>query len=121
MPRPLTLTPAHLVRVGRGLDGIRVEARGFGLLIAFFGVRWVRGSLGGVFLRRFRQERCRALFVGLHGLAWASIALPRASLVEVPAIGSLEPPQLPSLQALPSLRVELTVTAPRPPVEEGLP
>ena len=116
---PLTLTPGHLVRVGSGLDAIRVQARGHGLLLGSLGFRLVRGSLDGLFF--LRGDRCRVLFLGFHGVAWVSLQLPPAARTSVPVAGPARLPEFPVLQALPSLRVQLTVTAPEPPVPEGLP
>lgn len=118
---PLTLTPVHLVRVGNGLDAIRVQARGSGLILGSLGFQFVRRSLDGLFYRRLRGDRCRVLFLGFHGVAWVSLALPPAARTSVPVAGPARLPEFPSLQALPSLRVELTVTPPEPPVHEGLP
>jgi hypothetical protein len=115
---PLTLTPAHVVRLGAGLEGIRVQARGSGIIIGSLGFLWVRGSLDGLFFRRL-GNRCRALFIGTHGVAWVSIPLAPVARTSVPIVKLLQPPELPSVQALPSLRVHLTVTSPEPP--EGLP
>ncbi len=94
-----------------------IEARGSGLLIGSFGVSWVRGSLRAGMLR---EGRCWAIFLGLHGIAWASVTLRPAASIRVPLARVLQPPELPAVQALPSLRVQLTVTAPRPPAEEGM-
>ena len=118
---PLTLTPAHLVRVGTGPDAIRVQARGYGLLLGSLGLRLVRRSLDGLFYRRLRGDRCRVLFLGLHGVAWVSLPLPPAARTSVPVALPAALPEFPTLQALPSLRVELTVIPPEPPVHEGLP
>jgi hypothetical protein len=118
---PLTLTPLHLVRVGTGLDGIRVQARGHGIILGSLGFLLVRGSLDGLLYRRLRGSRCRVLFLGFHGVAWVSMALPPAARTSVPVALPARIPELPPLQALPSLRVQLTVTPPEPPVHEGLP
>jgi hypothetical protein len=118
---PLTLTPGHLVRVGNGPDAIRVQARGYGFIFGSLGFRLVRGSLDGLFYRRLLGDRCRVLFLGFHGVAWVSISLPPAARTSVPVAGPARVPELPRLQALPSLRVQLTVTPPEPPVHEGLP
>ena len=109
----MTLTAAHRVRVGEGLDAVRLEARGFGLLIGTFGLRWVSGSLDVLVWRRFgARRRCRALFLGLHGLAWSSVQLAPIGRAAVP---EARPPQLPALPAaprFPDLAVRLTVTPP---------
>ena len=118
---PLTLTPAHLVRVGSGLDAIRVQARGYGFILGSLGFLVVRRSLDGLFYRRLRGDRCRVLFLGFHGAAWVSLSLPPAAHTAVPVALAARLPEFPELQALPSLRVELTVTPPEPPVHEGLP
>ncbi len=117
----LTVTPVHLVRVGSGLDAFRMQARGHGLILGALGVLLVRGSLEGLFFRRLRGDRCRVLFLGLHGVAWVSMLLPPAARTSVPVALPAALPEFPSLQALPSLRVQLTVTPPEPPVHEGLP
>jgi hypothetical protein len=113
--RLVKLTPAHLVRVGGGLDAVRVQARGFGLLFGSFGLRWVPGAIDAVVFRRFGSGRCRALFIGLRGIGWASIALAPAGLALVPPVEELRPPELPSLSPLPALEVHLAVRAPEPP------
>ena len=117
----LTVTPVHLVRVGSGLDAFRMQARGQGLILGALGFLLVRGSLDGLFFRRLRGDRCRVLFLGLHGVAWVSMLLPPAARTSVPVALPAALPEFPSLQALPSLRVQLTVTPPEPPVHEGLP
>lgn len=113
--RRVTLTPVHLVRAGVGRDAVRVEARGVGLIFGSLGLLRVRGSLDVVLLRRLRSNRCRALFIGLHGVAWASVRLPPAGRTSVPAVGDLHAPELPPAPALPALDVNLTVNPPEPP------
>ena len=98
-----------------------MQARGHGLILGALGVLLVRGSLEGLFFRRLRGDRCRVLFLGLHGVAWVSMLLPPAARTSVPVALPAALPEFPSLQALPSLRVQLTVTPPEPPVHEGLP
>ena len=139
--RRLTLTPVHLVRVDAGLEAIEagnpaseaieagnpaseaieVRARGYGVLLSSLGFFRVWRSLDAVLFRRLPRGRCRALFLGLHGAAWVSLSLPPSARTSVPIVRSPRLPELPSMQALPSLRVQLTVTPPEPPVEEGLP
>lgn len=109
------LTPAHLVRVGVGLDAIRVQARGFGVILGSLGLWWVRGALDTVVFRRFRSGRCRALFIGLNGVGWASVQLAPASLTRVPAVRALQPPAPATLLPLPALDVHLAVRPPEPP------
>ena len=111
----MKLTPAHLVRVGAGLDAVRVEARGVGLIVGSFGLSWVWGSKDTVVFRRFRFGRCRALFLGLNGIGWASVALAPASRTSVPAVRELRLPALPALLPFPALDVHLTVRPPEPP------
>lgn len=111
----VALTPVHLVRTGEGRDAVRVQARGSGFLVGSVGFLRVRGELDTCLLRRFRSARCRALFVGLHGVAWASVPLPPAGHVEVPEVGTLKPPEAPRALALPDLDVELRVNPPEPP------
>ena len=117
--RRLTLTPAHLVRVDAGLEALEVHARGYGLLFSSLGFFRVWRSLDALRFRRVRGGRARALFLGLHGVAWVSISLPPGARTSAPVVKAVRSPELPSLQALPSLRVQLTVTSPAPP--EGLP
>ena len=117
--RRLTLTPAHLVRFGTGPEAIEVRARGFGIVLSSLGFFRVWRSLSVVVFRQLTRDRCRGLFVGLHGVSWVSTPLPPSAHASVPALGPLRTPLLPSMQALPSLRVQLTVTPPAPP--EGLP
>lgn len=118
--RPLTLAPVHLFRFGAGRDAVVVQARGFGVVIGSPGFLPVWRSLNAVLFRDWPRGRCRALFVGLHGVAWVSLSLPPAARSSVPPVDARSP-ELPSLRALPSLRVHLTVTPPAPPAEEGLP
>ena len=113
--RLVKLTPAHLFRVGAGLDAVRVQARGFGFILGSFGLLRVRGSIDSVVFRRFRSDRCRALFIGLNGVSWASVRLAPATRTFVPDPGEPRLPALPSLAPLPSLDVQLTVRAPEPP------
>ena len=117
--RPMSLAPAHLLRVGTGgLDAIEVKARGYGIIISSLGFFRVWRSLDALLFRRL-GSRCWALFLGLHGVAWVSIRLPAGASVSVPTMSPPQPPVLPSMRALPSLRVHLTGTPPAPP--EGLP
>lgn len=111
-PRRLTLRPLHLVRAGPGLDAVRIEARGFGFVLGSLGLLRVRGSLEKNVLRRFPSGRCRALFLGLHGLAWASVALAPAGELAVPRVGALGAPEVPGAPSLPDLAVDLSVTPP---------
>jgi len=114
-PKRVTLTPVHLVRLGSGLDAVRVQARGHGLLLGTFGLLRVRGSVDRCLLRRFRSPRCRALFVGVHGLSWASVPLAPAGVISVPVPGHLSTPDLPCPPSPPDLIVDLCVTPPEPP------
>lgn len=107
------LTPAHLVRLGPGADAVRVQARGFGILLGSFGLRRVVGSLDALVF--VRAGRCRAWFVGLHGLARASVSLAAHAHPSIPAVGDSHPPQLPSLRPLPALELQLTVRPPEIP------
>lgn len=111
----VTLTPAHLVRLGSGLDAVRLQARGFGFLFGSLGVLTVRGTLDALLFRRFGAGRCRVLFLGLHGVAWASIPLPVPGRVAVPVVPALRGPALPAAAVLPSLAQHLTVSPPEPP------
>ena len=110
----VTLTPLHLIRVGAGLDAVRVQARGVGVIFGSLGLLRVRGSLDTVVRRRFPKGRCRALFIG-SGVAWASVRLPVAGRISVPPVAGLHPPRLPRAVDLPALEVQLTVTPPEPP------
>jgi hypothetical protein len=111
----VSLTPLHLVRAGDGLDEVRLQARGFGLLLGSAGLRWVRRSLDAVALRRFAKDRCWALFLGLHGVAWASVRLKPAGRASVPAVEQLKAHPLPVAAPLPSFGVNLTLRPPEPP------
>ncbi len=113
--RALSLTPAHLVRVGTGLDAVRIQARGPGILIGTFGVRRVRAVLDVVVLHRFRTARCRALLIGLRGVSWVSIPLAPVSPLAAPQVTPLFAPSSPPPPTLPSLAFTLTVTPPEPP------
>lgn len=114
-PSRLTLTPVHLLRVGTGLDGVRVEARGHGLLLGTLGALCVRGTLDRVVLRRLRGKRCRALFLGLHGLSWLSVPLAPAAEVFVPVPKAVSTPTLPPPLSTPDLAVDVTLSPPEPP------
>ena len=112
--RLVKLTPVHLVRVGAGLDAVRVQARGLGIIVGSLGLLRVRGALDTVVFRSFRSDRCRALFIGLNGFSWASIRLAPITRTSIPPIDG-RAPQLPSLRPLPPLDVQLTVHPPEPP------
>ena len=113
-PRVL-LAPAHLFRAGPGRDAVRLRARGFGFVVSSMGLFTVRGSVDALILRRFTSPRCRALFLGLHGVSWASIGLPPVGRARVPVVHQLRTPPLPTPLSLPALEVHLTVTPPQAP------
>ena len=110
----VTITPAHLIRAGAGLDAVRLEARGFGFVIGSLGLLRVRGTLDTWLLRRFRSQRCRALFIGLHGIAWASVRLAPEGRALVPTVSDQRTPE-PPVVTLPRLDLHLTVSPPEPP------
>jgi hypothetical protein len=113
--RALSLTPVHLVRAGDGLDAVRVRARGPGVILGTFGVLRVGRVLDAIVLRRFRTDRCRALLLGLSGVAWVSIALAPRGQLDVPPAMPAEPPRAPAVEPVPELAVRLTVNPPVPP------
>lgn len=111
----VTPTPAHLVHLGSGPHAVRLQARGIGFIIGSLGLLAVRGTLDTQLFRRFSAGRCWVLFLGLHGVAWASIRLPVPGRVTVPVVPALRVPALPSAALLPSLAQHLTVSPPEPP------
>lgn len=111
----MALTATHLIRIGLGLDIVRVQARGSGFVVGSLGLRRVRGTLDAFAFRRFRGDRCRVLFIGLHGLSWSSLRLPPARRVSVPSVTRLAPPELPLPFLTPSLAVEVSLRVPEPP------
>lgn len=111
----LSLTPVHLVRAGEGLDAVRVQARGPGVILGTLGLLRVGRGLDAVVLRRFRGDRCRALYLGLFGVAWVSVSLPPRAHVAVPPVPPAEPPRPPAVVSVPDLAVRLTVNPPVPP------
>ena len=66
----LSLAPAHLVRVDAGVEAIEIKARGYGIIISSLGFFRVWRSLRALRFCRLPRGRCRALFLGLHGVAW---------------------------------------------------
>jgi hypothetical protein len=111
----LQLSAVHLIRTGVGLDGVRVRATGRGLLLGPFGFRWVRRAADFVSWRRFRADRCRVFFLGLHGLRTASVTLPPAGQARVPAVSSLQVELPRPAPAIPTIELDLTLTPPELP------
>lgn len=105
----------HLVRAGDGVDAVRVTARGPGFIVGTFGIMRVGRVLDAIVLRRFRTDRCRALLLGLSGVAWVSIALAPRGQLDVPLAVPAEPPRPPAVEPVPELAVRLTVNPPVPP------
>jgi len=114
-PQVLSVTPAHALRAGPGLDAVRVRAVGHGLLLGPAGVRLVWGTLERVVLRRFPTASARALFVGLEGVARASAPLPPLGRATRPAAPWLEAPPAPPPPEVPALAVAFTAHPPEVP------
>jgi hypothetical protein len=113
---PVTLTPVHLVRAGTGPDWVRLQVRGFGLVLGSLGCFFVFGRFDRALLRRFPAGRCRVLFIGLPYLfAWRSAALAPAAKLDVPALERVASPILPRAVEAPSLEIQLTLTPPEAP------
>lgn len=113
---PVTLTPVHLVRAGIGPDAVRLQVRGFGLVLGSLGAFFVFGRFDRVLLRRFPGDRCRVLFIGLPNLfAWRSSALAPLAKLDVPALDRVTSPVVPRAAQAPSLEIHLTLTPPEAP------
>ncbi len=100
MTERLSLQPGHRIRAGQGLDSLDVRATGRGLLLGAAGLRWVWGRWQGVVFRRFRTGSAWALFVGLHGVAFARAQLGPVVTVRVPP-DRAKPPRVPGAASSP--------------------
>jgi hypothetical protein len=110
---PVTLTPLHLVRAGAGPDAVRLQVRGFGLVLGTLGVFFVSGAFDRVLLRRFRSRRVRVFFLGIP-FGWRSARLAPETKLAVPDVERSAAPRLPAVAPAPSLALSLTITAPEP-------
>lgn len=102
MTARLSLHPGHRARAGEGLDSLEVRATGRGLLLGATGLRWVWGRWQGVVFRRFRTGSAWALFVGLHGVAFARARLAPVATLRLPRAVA-RPPRVPDAPVAPRL------------------
>jgi hypothetical protein len=115
-PAVLSLTAGHEVRAGPGLDAVHVRAVGRGLLVGPAGVRLVWGALDRWVLRRFDRPRARAVFLGTHGVVWATATLASPGRATAPGVRGLRPPRAPGEPlVVPALAVLVHVFPPEVP------